>query len=174
MPDRSSDDWPGTKAPREWPPCVLSAERLPLQMGRPVDFDKRSQPEGMVVVFWGGWSWRENDARFVDVESRLVNGIAPAAVIDACTTGWNKWELTKALPSRSITAGPILSTTEWLEDEHLVTRGYFSPLDHPEMRRCKSDGSPILFDRARGAEGWVGASLFGAQYHSSSRSPGTQ
>ena len=57
--------------------------------------------------------------------------------LDAIVTEWTRRQDHRVafirLQELGVPAGPVLDELEALEDPHLVARGYYEPLDHPEM-----------------------------------------
>ncbi|MEE8422670.1 MAG: CoA transferase [Dehalococcoidia bacterium] len=105
-----------------------------------------------------GWG---DDTRFATVEARRRNQAALDAEIEAWTEGSDKSELTRALQSAGVPAGPVLSAPEWLADAHLEARGYFVELDHPDAGRNRWDGSPIMAGGERDYDWWTAAPTLG-------------
>ncbi len=102
-----------------------------------------------------------SDPRFVTPEARLQNRAALDAEIEKATSRHENRALEQALQARGVPAGSILTPPEWLGDVHLAERGYFVELLHREAGPGVWDGSPLVFNSARGYETWVPAPCLG-------------
>jgi crotonobetainyl-CoA:carnitine CoA-transferase CaiB-like acyl-CoA transferase len=96
-----------------------------------------------------------------DVAARRARCGEIDAAIERATRGRDKRELERALQERGVAAGAVLSAPEYLTDPHLEARGYFVDLVHKETGAARWDGSPLLFDGARGYEDWSAAPCLG-------------
>ncbi len=101
-----------------------------------------------------GW---QGDPRFATLESRRLHREVLDAAIESWTSARDKTELMHALQQAKVPAGAVLSAPEWLSDHHLVARGYFAELEHPDAGRHRTDGSAVLMNGARGYESWFPA-----------------
>jgi crotonobetainyl-CoA:carnitine CoA-transferase CaiB-like acyl-CoA transferase len=72
-----------------------------------------------------------SDERFADVASRHQNHDELDEIISAWTKDREHFELFHQLQREGVTAGPILTAAEVLEDPHLNDRGYFETITHP-------------------------------------------
>ncbi|MDA0366659.1 MAG: CoA transferase, partial [Chloroflexi bacterium] len=105
-----------------------------------------------------GWA---ADPRFATLEARRAHGVELDAAIEQWTCAEDKRALMSALQARGVPAGAVLATPEWTSDPHLVERGYFAELLHPEAGAERWDGSPVRFDGRRGYDRWLPAPLLG-------------
>ena len=105
-----------------------------------------------------GWA---ADARFATLEARRAHRAALDDAIEAWTCAQEKRALMAALQARRVPAGAVLATPEWTSDPHLVDRGYFAELTHPEAGPERWDGLPLRFDGRRPYDRWVPAPLLG-------------
>lgn len=80
------------------------------------------------------------DPRFADGLSRHANQDVLDEIISAWTLPQEHRELLPILQAQGVPAGPVLNELEILEDPHLAERGYYEPLDHPEMGVYKYHG----------------------------------
>ena len=101
------------------------------------------------------------DARFATVVQRRASREALDREVERATAGRDKRELEAALQARAVAAGSVLSAPEWLSDPHLLQRRYFVELQHKEAGATPWDGSPLLFNGARGYENWTAAPCLG-------------
>ncbi|HXH23104.1 MAG TPA: CoA transferase [Dehalococcoidia bacterium] len=101
------------------------------------------------------------DQRFATIAGRRENREPLDSYIDAATSKWHKRDLEAALQARGVPAGSVLSAPEWLSDPHLLARGYFVELTHKEAGTHPWDGSPLMFNGARGYESWSPAPCLG-------------
>ncbi|MBM3140173.1 MAG: CoA transferase [Chloroflexi bacterium] len=125
-----------------------------------IAFAVRDDRDWRALYALAGAGW-ERDHRFADATSRRAHRLALDAAVERWTVGWEKRALMNELQRRGIAAGAVLSAPEWLEDPHLVARGYFVELPHPEAGRHRSDGLPLVLDGGRGYERWSAAPLLG-------------
>jgi benzylsuccinate CoA-transferase BbsF subunit len=101
------------------------------------------------------------DARFATIEARRQNREPLDAAIEAATATRPKRELEAALQARGVPAGSVLSAPEYLADPHLKARGYYVELTHSEAGTSSWDGTPVVFNGARGYESWTPAPCLG-------------
>ena len=80
------------------------------------------------------------DPRFVDAVSRWNNQDELDVVIGEWSRQQDHRELFQRLQRYGVPAGPVLDELESLEDPHLVQRGYYQPLEHPEMPTLQYHG----------------------------------
>jgi crotonobetainyl-CoA:carnitine CoA-transferase CaiB-like acyl-CoA transferase len=120
----------------------------------------RTEAEWQALCALTSCGW-ERDARFATADGRRQHTAELDVQIEAWTSMQEKRALMEALQARGVPAGAVLSPPEWLEDPHLVERGYFAELDHAETGRGRSDGSPLRFDGERAYEAWRAAPLLG-------------
>ncbi len=87
----------------------------------------------------GHAEWAD-DARFATLAGRKANEDALDALVGDWAEGQDGVEAMDRLQAAGVPAGLVQSASEVLADEHLVERGYFAYLDHPEAGRRAYDG----------------------------------
>jgi len=102
-----------------------------------------------------------DDASLRDAGARRARRAEVDAAVERATRRRDKRELERALQAHGVAAGAVLSAPEYLADPHLEARGYFVELVHRETGAARWDGSPLLFDGARGYEDWQAAPCLG-------------
>jgi crotonobetainyl-CoA:carnitine CoA-transferase CaiB-like acyl-CoA transferase len=80
------------------------------------------------------------DPRFADAASRWNNQDELDDIVSEWTRQQDHREAFHRLQKHGVPAGPVLDELEALEDPHLVERGYYEPLDHPEMPTLRYHG----------------------------------
>ena len=78
--------------------------------------------------------------RFATLAGRKANEDALDALVGDWAEGQDGVEAMDRLQAAGVPAGLVQSASEVLADEHLVERGYFAYLDHPEAGRRAYDG----------------------------------
>ena len=73
-----------------------------------------------------------NDPRFARSRDRAVNADELQKEISSWTTGLTKLEATELLAAADVPGGPVLDTSELLNDPHLKDRGFIPTIDHPD------------------------------------------
>ena len=73
-----------------------------------------------------------NDPRFVRSRDRLKNDEALRNEISAWTQSLTKQEVAKILAAQDVPGGPVLNTSELLDDPHLKERGFVTNIEHPD------------------------------------------
>ena len=73
-----------------------------------------------------------NDPRFVRSRDRLKNDEALRNEISAWTESLTKQEVAKILAAQDVPGGPVLDTSELLDDPHLKERGFVTNIEHPD------------------------------------------
>jgi crotonobetainyl-CoA:carnitine CoA-transferase CaiB-like acyl-CoA transferase len=101
------------------------------------------------------------DSRFATRSARLKHRTALDDEISGWTAGFDKFALMRSLLEAGVPAGAVLASREYLADPHLEARGYFADLSHPETGPQRYDGSPLMFNGARGYEQWTPAPRLG-------------
>jgi len=71
------------------------------------------------------------DARFATNAARLQNRQELDELISKWTTQYDHYEVMHNLQAVGVAAGAVLSTGEFVEDEHIKARGFMQSFDHP-------------------------------------------
>jgi crotonobetainyl-CoA:carnitine CoA-transferase CaiB-like acyl-CoA transferase len=71
------------------------------------------------------------DARFATNAARLQNRQELDELISKWTTQYDHYEVMHKLQAVGVAAGAVLSTGEFVEDEHIKARGFMQSFDHP-------------------------------------------
>ncbi|MEX2372219.1 MAG: CoA transferase, partial [Dehalococcoidia bacterium] len=116
----------------------------------------RDEAEWRAMANTAGCGWAD-DPRFAGIEARREHRDALDAAIGEWTRTQDQVALMRALLAAGTPAGAVYSAPQMLGDPHLEARGYFAELETVDAGRSRFDGSPLLFDGARGYEGWRGA-----------------
>ena len=77
---------------------------------------------------------------FVDANSRWNNQDQLDVIVSEWSRQQDHREVFQRLQRYGVPAGPILDELEALEDPHMIQRGYYQPLDHPEMPTLQYHG----------------------------------
>ena len=73
-----------------------------------------------------------DDPRFARNRDRVDNNDALRNEISAWTKGLTKQHVAELLAAEDVPGGPVLDTSELLNDPHLKERGFISTIDHPD------------------------------------------
>lgn len=92
--------------------------------------------------------WGE-DVRFCTLEDRKRHEDTIDAMVRQAVTACTRDELTLLLRGRRISAAPVNSSRDVLEDEDLVARGYWQRLAHPVIGPMAIAGPPFRMDGER-------------------------
>ena len=79
-----------------------------------------------------GKSELANDPRFARNRDRIENGAELRQEISSWTKGLTKQEATELLEAAGVPGGPVLDTSELLNDPHLTDRGFITNIEHPD------------------------------------------
>ena len=79
-----------------------------------------------------GKSELANDPRFARNRDRIENGAELRQEISSWTKGLTKHEATELLEAAGVPGGPVLDTSELLNDPHLTDRGFITNIEHPD------------------------------------------
>ena len=94
----------------------------------------------------GDPSWT-NELRFGDAYQRWHN----QDELDRCIEEWTRqstpWQITKLLQAEGVAAFPSLSADQIANDPHLLARGTFPTIHHPEKGHQRAVGPPWRFSR---------------------------
>jgi benzylsuccinate CoA-transferase BbsF subunit len=84
-----------------------------------------------------------NDVRFVTNAARLQNRQELDEIISKWTAQNNHYEVMHTLQTAGIAAGAVLTTGEFVEDEHIKARGFMQSFDHPVVGEKFYPGVPF-------------------------------
>ena len=73
-----------------------------------------------------------DDPRFARNRDRVDNNDALRNEISAWTKGLTKQQVAELLAAEDVPGGPVLDTSELLNDPHLKERGFITTIDHPD------------------------------------------
>jgi formyl-CoA transferase len=83
------------------------------------------------------------DPRFATIQERRKNQQEMWRLLNEFASAYPKWELMKILNELDVPCGPILSTEDLVNDEHVKLREMIVELDHPERGKWYNVGMPI-------------------------------
>ena len=90
----------------------------------------------------GNPSWAE-DKRFATLSSRLENTKELDRLVEEWTSEHTAEEIMTLLQQQGVAAGVVQDASDLAIDPQLRARGFFIELDHPELGKTISDGTPI-------------------------------
>ena len=85
----------------------------------------------------------ENDERFADIKSRRANQNEMWRLIGEFASQHTKWELMEILNELNVPCGPIMSTKDLVDDEHVKLREMIVEVPHPDRGPFLNVGCPI-------------------------------
>jgi formyl-CoA transferase len=83
------------------------------------------------------------DPRFVTIGERRKNQVEMWRILNEFASKYTKWELMKILNELDVPCGPIMSTEDLMNDEHVKLREMVVELDHPQRGKWYNVGMPI-------------------------------
>jgi formyl-CoA transferase len=83
------------------------------------------------------------DQRFVNIDKRRQNQPAMWAILNGFAAQYSKSELMAVLNAIDVPCGPVLSTAELAENEHLHAREMYIEVDHAKRGKYWTVGMPI-------------------------------
>ena len=83
------------------------------------------------------------DPRFADIASRRANQAGMWRRLGEFAAGHTKWEMRDLLNGLDVPCGPIMSTADLVDDEHVRLREMIVPVPHPERGEFLNVGCPI-------------------------------
>jgi formyl-CoA transferase len=83
------------------------------------------------------------DARFDNINVRRKNQAEMWRLLEEFATGYTKRELMAILNDIDVPCGPIMSTKDLVDDEHVRLREMIVEIDHPERGKWLNLGCPI-------------------------------
>ena len=106
------------------------------------------------IAATGDAEWRElvavlgrtdlaDDPRFSTLAGRKADEEALEAALAPLVASWEQWPLTEALQQRGVAAWPVLNARGMLENDQLVSRGFWRTLDHPVMGQFTASAAPF-------------------------------
>ena len=84
-----------------------------------------------------------NDSRFANINARRANQGEMWDLLTEFASNYTKRELMEVLNEIDIPCGPIMSTTDLANDDHVQLREMYVELDHPERGKWYNLGCPI-------------------------------
>jgi len=90
------------------------------------------------------------DARFATNAARIQNRVALDDLIGAWTEQYDHYEAMRLLQAAGVAAGAVLSTGEFVEDEHVKARGFMESFDHPVVGEKLYPGVPYKLSETPG------------------------
>jgi formyl-CoA transferase len=83
------------------------------------------------------------DPRFAKIDARRKNQAEMWRILEAFAAGYTKRELMAIFNELDVPCGPIMSTADLVDDEHVRLRDMIVELDHPERGAWFNLGCPI-------------------------------
>lgn len=83
------------------------------------------------------------DPRFADIDSRRANQGEMWRRLGEFASGYTKWEMRDILNELDVPCGPVMSTADLSDDEHVRLRRMIVDLPHPERGGFQNVGCPI-------------------------------
>jgi len=83
------------------------------------------------------------DARFATNAARLQNRQVLDGLISKWTAQYDHYEVMHRLQAAGVAAGAVLSTGEFVENEHIKARGFMESFDHPVAGEKRYPGVPF-------------------------------
>src|SRR5207245_1095471 len=84
-----------------------------------------------------------HDSRFATNAARIQNRQALDELISKWTAQYDHYDVMHRLQAVGLAAGAVLSTGEFVEDEHIKSRGYMESFDHPVAGEKLYPGVPF-------------------------------
>ena len=91
-----------------------------------------------------------HDARFATNAARLQNRQELDELINKWTTQFDHYEVMRTLQAAGVAAGAVLSTGEFVENEHIKARGFMQSFDHPVVGEKLYPGVPFKMSQTPG------------------------
>jgi crotonobetainyl-CoA:carnitine CoA-transferase CaiB-like acyl-CoA transferase len=82
------------------------------------------------------------DPRFCSAQARKSNEGELDAIITDWTRRRDRWEITAILQAAGVAAIPTMNSKDLAQDEHLLQRGFFPDIEHPEVGHRLHTGIP--------------------------------
>ena len=90
------------------------------------------------------------DARFATNAARLEHRQSLDELISAWTAQYDHYDIMRRLQAAGVAAGAVLSTGEFVEDEHVKTRGFMERVDHAVVGEKLYPGVPFKMSETPG------------------------
>jgi benzylsuccinate CoA-transferase BbsF subunit len=90
------------------------------------------------------------DARFATNAARMENRKELDDLISAWTEQYDHYDAMRRLQNAGVAAGAVLSTGEFVEDEHVTARGFMESFDHPVVGEKRYPGVPFKLSETPG------------------------
>ncbi len=90
------------------------------------------------------------DAIFATNTARLQNRAALDDLISTWTAQFDHYDVMHRLQNAGVAAGAVLSTGEFVEDEHVTARGFMESFDHPVVGEKRYPGVPYKLSETPG------------------------
>ena len=84
-----------------------------------------------------------SDARFIDIDVRRKNQAEMWRLIAEFASNYTKWDLMSVFNEISVPCGPIMSTKDLVNDEHIKLREMVVEVPHPERGSFLNVGCPL-------------------------------
>lgn len=91
-----------------------------------------------------------DDERFATNAARIENRVALDEVIGKWTGQYDHYEVMRRLQAAGVAAGAVLSTGEFVENEHITSRGFMESFDHPIVGEKRYPGVPFKMTETPG------------------------
>ena len=83
------------------------------------------------------------DPRFATIDARRANQGEMWRLLTEFARDYTKWELMEILNDLNVPCGPVMSTKDLADDEHVKLREMMVEVDHPERGKWYNVGCPI-------------------------------
>ena len=90
-----------------------------------------------------------SDVRFAAIADRRRNQAEMWALLNEFASGYTKRELMAILNEIDVPCGPIMSTKDLADDEHVRLRDMYVELDHPQRGKWYNVGMPIKLSESK-------------------------
>jgi formyl-CoA transferase len=84
-----------------------------------------------------------NDPRFAKISERRKNQGEMWRLIEQFASSYTKWQFMELLNGLDVPCGPIMSTHDLANDEHVKLRDMYVELDHPGRGPWHNVGMPV-------------------------------
>jgi len=102
-----------------------------------------NEPEFAALAVTIGQPELANDARFATNAARLQNRRELDEIISKWTAQNDHYEVMRKLQAAGVAAGAVLTTGEFVEDEHIKARGFMESFDHSVVGEKLYPGVPF-------------------------------
>jgi formyl-CoA transferase len=84
-----------------------------------------------------------NDPRFIDINVRRKNQGEMWRLIEEFASAYTKWDMMAVFNEINVPCGPVLSTKDLIDDEHVRLRQMAVDVDHPKRGKFVNVGCPM-------------------------------